>query len=635
MSRKLSWRLKRRQLVALVAISLLLGNSFFPFLGWSAVKPSSTPAQVSQSEMWGLVYVKGAHPDDQMTMTVVTDTSKIENIADLDVVFFQVPKELRTKPESGNEAQTTASLDGDARAKVSVNLGDGPQPADKPIIKKVPWNAAMMAVNIVLTEMPSHSLGGGTIPINTTGTNPTTTPTSGETANPTYHMPSITTPGAATVVEGPNSGNMDEMSATINGEPMIPLAALSSGRSNGESFYFQPKAIPPAPTGSEQSIVRFQGGKGMPVEELPTAVGNVSLQANQEMVIGQTEKVTVVVHVSGVKDWSFGAPPAALVNSNALRDVKELEKDSAKNRGAIVVKFEDCTPDVVQARDTTWVFHKENFVDGVATESLEMRAEKWGHWRLKVWMIPELPESTGQAVPNSEKAETPLASDKTSDKLIGPTEATENDGANNPAPAQDATALDNRFVIEDAVDALLTNTDYGKSLVQTDPKLIEKVAHWQNAKSDLAIARQSLEQASQERKSADEIKNFAKSELSNAKNNVKLAYQNADRAAKDPDQYFLDSALTQFYGSQTSVRVEEWNLEHASARASEAARHEDAARNAVNQALNTADDAAKALDPELRTVIERLEKADAETATQPSVEDARDVQPPSPSTQQR
>jgi hypothetical protein len=457
-------------------------------------------------------------------------------------------------------------------------------------------------------------------------------------------MPSITTPGAATVVEGPNSGNMDEMSATINGEPMIPLAALSSGRSNGESFYFQPKAIPPAPTGSEQSIVRFQGGKGMPVEELPTAVGNVSLQANQEMVIGQTEKVTVVVHVSGVKDWSFGAPPAALVNSNALSSVKELEKGSAKNRGAIVVKFEDCTPDVVQARDTTWVFHKENFVDGVATESLEMRAEKWGHWRLKVWMIPELPESTGKAIPNSEKPEAPLASAKTSDKPIGdnsgtsktqPNEATENDGANNPAPAQDATALDSRFVIEDAVDALLTNTDYGKSLVQTDPKLIEKVAHWQNAKSDLAIAKQSLEQASQERKSADEIKNFAKSELSNAKNNVKLAYQDADRAAKDPDQYFLNSALTQFYGSQTSVRVEEWNLEHASARASEAARHEEAARDAVKQALKTADDAAKALDPELRTVIERLEKADAEKASQPSVEDARDVQPPSPSTQQR
>lgn len=385
MQRKLGTLSALRLLVTLVlGISLSGFPSLAPALLSADRQESGSPAN---GTFYGVVFPKGAKPGDEVTASVTTDPDKYKDIPELEVILFPVPQELQQqKKDTGEGTQVVGELTG-----IAVDLGDGPQPANKPLTHKVPWGAASTAISVLLTNLPQRPIGQGQVPVITADNPPRQMITDGPPPPTDYSMPQLTTPGHVTVIHGPSTGNAKNMSVTFNDQPAKIVAALP-----GTSFIDAPVALKTLGNETPPTKVVFVGGPGMAPVEMSTGVAELRMSAGRALVTGETEEMTVTASISGVTNWSYDVPSTAMVNQDLIKKVKGLKEPRRNEGGTIMVIVKNQTHDVLEMQDFVWAIHQQDLVNGVATKQVRIRAKRRGSFRIDGQLIPYLPQTKGR-----------------------------------------------------------------------------------------------------------------------------------------------------------------------------------------------------------------------------------------------
>ena len=363
-----------------------------------APRQTNAPAQ-DQMLVIGVITLTQVSPGEDTSASVTTEPDKYAEIPALQVVRAQIPASAAQKESTGGP-RGVASLKG-----VVVDMGDGQkQPADGPLLRKVPAEAAQLAFDVYLSDHPESPIAHGIVPVERggttsgdssgTGATPAAPPTEsgtgtppagrppisdsvrpGDTANQSATLPSnastqpmitmlpLVTEGGVQVMHGRLSGNSSELKILVDDQPARVVAAKP-----GTVLWDMPKTLGP---GSHRVVV--WPGPGLPPVEFTVHVLGLQMSADATtMLRGQSTTMHIVI--TGLEDlpesaWASATPPNELVDLTALMHrVPGLRLPQAREPGAVVFVLENRSPTTVRmgkrGDSVILTLHKGDFEHG-------------------------------------------------------------------------------------------------------------------------------------------------------------------------------------------------------------------------------------------------------------------------------
>jgi hypothetical protein len=391
----------------------------------------TTASPQDQILVIGVVTLTQVSAGQETSASATTDPDKYAAIPALQVVRVPIHASALQNEATGSP-QGVASLKG-----VVVNMGDGQkQPADGPLLRKVPVEAVQLVFDVFLSDQPETPVAHGTVPVERAGltssggygtsapppTIPTESPTDatpggrtpasqqvpGPTANnpaallsttsniPTITMPPLVIAGGVQVMHGQISGNSSEIKILVDDQAARVVAAKP-----GTVLWDVPKTLVPGP----HRVVVWAGPGFQPVEFIVHVLGLRMSADATTLLRGQSTAIHVMI--TGLEDlpesaWASAVPPGELIDLAGLtKRIPGLRLPQSGEPGAVILVLENRSPTTVRMGKRgdyiVLIYHKKDMVNGARNYDDKLQSLQSGGFDIEGIVAAFLGLITGQA----------------------------------------------------------------------------------------------------------------------------------------------------------------------------------------------------------------------------------------------